>query len=74
MDTDNHFGFAGLPPAPTASGLKPTAPSSGDSPYSNGAALSFPPQGKSEYGGRRGAVRQSGPGLVFLVQGIGVSL
>ncbi|XP_010707717.1 bromodomain adjacent to zinc finger domain protein 2A-like [Meleagris gallopavo] len=51
MDTDNHFGFAGLPPAPTASGLKPTAPSSGDSPYSNGAALSFPPQGKSLNGG-----------------------
>uniref|UniRef100_A0A8V1A1H0 Bromodomain adjacent to zinc finger domain 2A n=1 Tax=Gallus gallus TaxID=9031 RepID=A0A8V1A1H0_CHICK len=51
MDTDNHFGFAGIPPAPTASGLKPTAPSSGDNPYSNGAALSFPPQGKSLNGG-----------------------
>ena len=77
MDTDNHFGFAGLPPAPTASGLKPTAPSSGDNPYSNGAALSFPPQGKSEYGGQaggvcsrggqaggEGGVQQRGPGSV----------
>lgn len=47
MDTNNHFNFPGLSSVPTASGLKPT-PSSGDSLYTNGAALSFPPQGKSK--------------------------
>ncbi|XP_035426105.1 bromodomain adjacent to zinc finger domain protein 2A isoform X4 [Cygnus atratus] len=50
MDTNNHFNFPGLSSIPTASGLKPT-PSSGDSLYTNGAALSFPPQGKSLNGG-----------------------
>uniref|UniRef100_A0A8B9CM05 Bromodomain adjacent to zinc finger domain 2A n=1 Tax=Anser brachyrhynchus TaxID=132585 RepID=A0A8B9CM05_9AVES len=50
MDTNNHFNFPGLSSVPTASGLKPT-PSSGDSLYTNGAALSFPPQGKSLNGG-----------------------
>ena len=66
MDTDNHFGFAGLPPAPTASGLKPTAPSSGDNPYSNGAALSFPPQGKSEYGGQAGGACSRGVLVLYV--------
>ncbi|XP_025047161.1 bromodomain adjacent to zinc finger domain protein 2A [Alligator sinensis] len=45
METNNHFGFAGLPSAPTASGLKPT-PASGDSLYANGAPTAFPLPGK----------------------------
>ncbi|XP_067170265.1 bromodomain adjacent to zinc finger domain protein 2A [Apteryx mantelli] len=50
METNNHFNFTGLSSVPTASGLKPT-PSSGDSLYTNGSPMNFPPQGKSLNGG-----------------------
>lgn len=47
METNNHFNFTGLSSAPAASGPKPT-PASGDSPFTHGSPLSFPPQGKSK--------------------------
>ncbi|XP_074710137.1 bromodomain adjacent to zinc finger domain protein 2A isoform X1 [Strix uralensis] len=50
METNNHFNFTGLSSAPAASGPKPT-PASGDSPFTHGSPLSFPPQGKSLNGG-----------------------
>ncbi|XP_043388543.1 LOW QUALITY PROTEIN: bromodomain adjacent to zinc finger domain protein 2A [Chelonia mydas] len=53
METNNHFNFPGLPSVPTASGLKP-APSSGDSPYTNGSPINFPPQGKGLNGDMNG--------------------
>lgn len=60
METNNHFGFAGLPSAPTASGLKPT-PASGDSLYANGAPTAFPPPGKGEPGPEGGPMSQAPP-------------
>uniref|UniRef100_A0A8C0GDF9 Bromodomain adjacent to zinc finger domain 2A n=1 Tax=Chelonoidis abingdonii TaxID=106734 RepID=A0A8C0GDF9_CHEAB len=53
METNNHFNFPGLPSVPTASGLKP-APSSGDSLYTNGSPINFPPQGKGLNGDMNG--------------------
>lgn len=49
METNDHFNFTGLPPAPAASGLKPS-PSSGEGLYTNGSPMNFPQQGKSECG------------------------
>ncbi|KAL1775345.1 bromodomain adjacent to zinc finger protein domain protein 2A isoform X1 [Sigmodon hispidus] len=46
METNDHFNFTGLPPAPAASGLKPS-PSSGEGLYTNGSPMNFPQQGKS---------------------------
>ncbi|XP_074258854.1 bromodomain adjacent to zinc finger domain protein 2A isoform X2 [Saimiri boliviensis] len=46
MEANDHFNFTGLPPAPAASGLKPS-PSSGEGLYTNGSPMNFPPQGKS---------------------------
>ncbi|XP_051026839.1 bromodomain adjacent to zinc finger domain protein 2A [Acomys russatus] len=46
MEANDHFNFTGLPPAPAASGLKPS-PSSGEGLYTNGSPMSFPQQGKS---------------------------
>uniref|UniRef100_H3BH80 Bromodomain adjacent to zinc finger domain 2A n=1 Tax=Latimeria chalumnae TaxID=7897 RepID=H3BH80_LATCH len=46
METNNHFGFAGLPTASTASGLKPSS-SSGESLYTNGSTMNYSQQGKS---------------------------
>uniref|UniRef100_A0A452GGN6 Uncharacterized protein n=1 Tax=Gopherus agassizii TaxID=38772 RepID=A0A452GGN6_9SAUR len=53
METNNHFNFPGLPSVPAASGLKP-APSSGDSLYTNGSPINFPPQGKGLNGDMNG--------------------
>lgn len=47
MEANDHFNFTGLPPAPAASGLKPS-PSSGEGLYTNGSPMNFPQQGKSE--------------------------
>lgn len=52
MEANDHFNFTGLPPAPAASGLKPS-PSSGEGLYTNGSPMNFPQQGKSKYGGHR---------------------
>ncbi|XP_063503091.1 bromodomain adjacent to zinc finger domain protein 2A isoform X12 [Pongo pygmaeus] len=46
MEANDHFNFTGLPPAPAASGLKPS-PSSGEGLYTNGSPMNFPQQGKS---------------------------
>ncbi|XP_031506431.1 bromodomain adjacent to zinc finger domain protein 2A isoform X10 [Papio anubis] len=45
MEANDHFNFTGLPPAPAASGLKPS-PSSGEGLYTNGSPMNFPQQGK----------------------------
>nr|BAA89211.1 bromodomain adjacent to zinc finger domain 2A [Homo sapiens] len=45
-EANDHFNFTGLPPAPAASGLKPS-PSSGEGLYTNGSPMNFPQQGKS---------------------------
>ncbi|XP_029417100.1 bromodomain adjacent to zinc finger domain protein 2A isoform X2 [Nannospalax galili] len=47
MEANDHFNFTGLPPAPAASGLKPS-PSSGEGLYTNGSPMNFPQQGKIE--------------------------
>ncbi|XP_074082457.1 bromodomain adjacent to zinc finger domain protein 2A isoform X2 [Macrotis lagotis] len=46
MEANDHFNFTGLPPAPAASGLKPS-PSSGEGLYTNGSPMNFSQQGKS---------------------------
>ncbi|XP_012587952.1 PREDICTED: bromodomain adjacent to zinc finger domain protein 2A [Condylura cristata] len=46
MEANDHFNFTGLPPAPAASGLKPS-PSSGEGLYTNGSPMNCPQQGKS---------------------------
>ncbi|XP_016079965.1 PREDICTED: bromodomain adjacent to zinc finger domain protein 2A isoform X5 [Miniopterus natalensis] len=46
MEANDHFNFTGLPPAPAASGLKPSS-SSGEGLYTNGSPMNFPQQGKS---------------------------
>ncbi|XP_021561857.1 bromodomain adjacent to zinc finger domain protein 2A [Carlito syrichta] len=46
MEANDHFNFTGLPPAPAASGLKPSPPS-GEGLYTNGSPMNFPQQGKS---------------------------
>ncbi|XP_072511162.1 bromodomain adjacent to zinc finger domain protein 2A isoform X2 [Notamacropus eugenii] len=46
MEANDHFNFTGLPPAPAASGLKPS-PSSGEGVYTNGSPMNFSQQGKS---------------------------
>nr|XP_021493454.1 bromodomain adjacent to zinc finger domain protein 2A isoform X2 [Meriones unguiculatus] len=46
MEANDHFNFTGLPPAPAASGLKPS-PSSGEGLYTNGSPMNFAQQGKS---------------------------
>ena len=56
MEANDHFNFTGLPPAPAASGLKPS-PSSGEGLYTNGSPMNFPQQGKSKYGGHRSGER-----------------
>ena len=47
MEANDQFNCTGLPPAPAASGLKPS-PSSGEGLYTNGSPMNFPQQGKSE--------------------------
>nr|XP_017507428.1 bromodomain adjacent to zinc finger domain protein 2A isoform X1 [Manis javanica] len=46
MEANDHFNLTGLPPAPAASGLKPS-PSSGEGLYTNGSPMNFSQQGKS---------------------------
>ncbi|XP_031797015.1 bromodomain adjacent to zinc finger domain protein 2A isoform X2 [Sarcophilus harrisii] len=46
MEANDHFNFTGLPPAPAASGLKPSPPS-GEGLYTNGSPMNFSQQGKS---------------------------
>lgn len=64
MEANDHFNFTGLPPAPAASGLKPS-PSSGEGLYTNGSPMNFPQQGKSEYGGLK---TWGGNGIISLDQ------
>uniref|UniRef100_A0A8C2VNZ2 Bromodomain adjacent to zinc finger domain protein 2B n=1 Tax=Chinchilla lanigera TaxID=34839 RepID=A0A8C2VNZ2_CHILA len=45
MEANDHFNFTGLPPAPAASGLRPSP--SGEGRYTNGSPMNFPQQGKS---------------------------
>lgn len=62
MEANDHFNFTGLPPAPAASGLKPS-PSSGEGLYTNGSPMNFPQQGKSEC---EGHVAWEGVGFISL--------
>lgn len=64
MEANDHFNFTGLPPAPAASGLKPS-PSSGEGLYTNGSPMNFPQQGKSECGGLK---TWGGNDIIFLDQ------
>lgn len=69
MEANDHFNFTGLPPAPAASGLKPS-PSSGEGLYTNGSPMNFPQQGKSEC---EGHVAWEGVGIISLEWIDGVS-
>lgn len=46
MEANDHFNFTGLPPAPAASGLKPS-PSSEEGLYTNRSPMNLLQQGKS---------------------------